>query len=139
MFLTSGSFHQGCNNIFCKFHKKELNINFNMAQSCGKGAQWLSGRVFDSRPRGQGFEPHRHHCVVSLSKNINPSLVPVQPRKTCPFTGLSITRFRGRNSAPFPMPKSMFFSQFQTKNSQFEKKKFFLFFFVFFVLYLHFI
>ena len=31
-------------------------------------AQWLSGRVLDSRPRGQGFKPHRRHCVVSLSK-----------------------------------------------------------------------
>ena len=42
-------------------------------------------RVLDSRPRGCGFKPHRRHCVVSLSKNINPSLVLVQPRKTCPF------------------------------------------------------
>ena len=50
-----------------------------------EGAQWLSGRVLDSRPKGRGFEPHRHHCVVSLSKNINPSLVLVQPRKTRPF------------------------------------------------------
>ena len=41
--------------------------------------------MLDSRPRGRGFEPHRHRCVVSLSKNINPSLVLVQPRKTCPF------------------------------------------------------
>ena len=49
------------------------------------GAQWLSGRVLDSMPRGCGFEPHRRHCVVSLSKNINPSLVLVQPRKTRPF------------------------------------------------------
>ena len=49
------------------------------------GAQWLSGRVLDSRLKGRGFEPHRRHCVVSLSKNINPSLVLVQPRKTCPF------------------------------------------------------
>ena len=49
------------------------------------GAQWLSGRVLDSRPRGCGFEPHRRHCLVSLSKNINPSLVLVQPRKTHPF------------------------------------------------------
>ena len=39
------------------------------------GAQWLSGRVLDSRPKGRRFEPHRCHCVVSLSKNINPSLV----------------------------------------------------------------
>ena len=32
-----------------------------------------------------GFEPRRRHCVVSLSKNINPSLVLVQPRKTRPY------------------------------------------------------
>ena len=49
------------------------------------GAQWLSDRVLDSRPRGRRFEPHQCHCVVSLSKIINPSLVLVQPRKTCPF------------------------------------------------------
>ena len=49
------------------------------------GAQWLSGRMLDSRPRGRGFMPHRRHCVVSLSKNINPSLVLVQPKKTRPF------------------------------------------------------
>ena len=49
------------------------------------GAQWLSGRVLDLRPKGRGFEPHRRHCVVSLSKNIYPSLVLVQPRKTRPF------------------------------------------------------
>ena len=49
------------------------------------GAQWLSGRVLDSRPRGHGFESHRRHCVESLSKNTNTSLVLVQPRKTCPF------------------------------------------------------
>ena len=39
------------------------------------GAQWLSGRVLDSRPSGRRFEHHRPHCVVSLSKNINPGLV----------------------------------------------------------------
>ena len=32
------------------------------------GAQWLSGRVLDSRPRGSGFEPHWRHCLWSLSK-----------------------------------------------------------------------
>ena len=51
----------------------------------GEEAQWLSCRVLDTRPRGRGFEPHRCHCVVSLSKNINPRLVLVQPRKTHPF------------------------------------------------------
>ena len=33
------------------------------------GAQWLSGRVLDSRPRGHGVEPHRHHCVVVLEQD----------------------------------------------------------------------
>ena len=48
-----------------------------------KGAQWLSGGVLDSTgPKRHGFEPHRCLCVVSLSKNINPSLVLVEPRKT---------------------------------------------------------
>ena len=54
-------------------------------QSLYKGAQWLSGRVLESRRRGRGSEPHRHHCVVSLSKNINPSFVLVQTRKNRPF------------------------------------------------------
>ena len=50
-----------------------------------QGAQWLSDRVLDSRPKGRGFEPHQCHCVVSLSKNINPRLVLVQPRKARPY------------------------------------------------------
>ena len=49
------------------------------------GAQCLSGRVLDLRPKGRGFEPHRRHCVVSLSKNINSSLILVQLRKTCSY------------------------------------------------------
>ena len=49
------------------------------------GAQWLSGRVLDSRLKGRGFEPHWRHFVVSLSKNINPSLLLVQPWKTRPY------------------------------------------------------
>ena len=56
-----------------------------MHHSRFEGAQWLGGRVLDSRPKGRGFEPHRRHCVVSLCKNINPSLVLVQPRKNRPF------------------------------------------------------
>ena len=34
-----------------------------------KGAQWLSGRVLDSRPKGRGFEPHRRHCAVVLEQD----------------------------------------------------------------------
>ena len=49
------------------------------------GAQWVSGRVFEPRLRAAaGFEPHRRHCIMSLSKNINPSLVLVQPRNIRP-------------------------------------------------------
>ena len=34
-----------------------------------EGAQWFSGRVLDSRPKGRGFEPHRRHCVVVLEQD----------------------------------------------------------------------
>ena len=34
-----------------------------------KGAQWLSGRVLDSKPRGRRFKPHRRHCVVVLQQD----------------------------------------------------------------------
>ena len=34
----------------------------------------LSGRVLDLRSRGCRFEPHRRHCVVSLSKTVYPLL-----------------------------------------------------------------
>ena len=47
------------------------------------GAQRLSGRVLESRQRGRVFEPHWHHCVVSLSKNIKLSIGSTQ--KTRPF------------------------------------------------------
>ena len=60
-----------------RFHKK-----------LGQGAQWLSGRVLDSRPKCGQFDPHQRHCVVSLCMNINPSLVLAQPRKTHPFNGI---------------------------------------------------
>ena len=33
------------------------------------GAQWLSGRVLDSRPKGRGFKPHRCHYVVVLEQD----------------------------------------------------------------------
>ena len=34
-----------------------------------EGAQWLSGRVLNSRPRDPGFEPHLRHCVVVLEQD----------------------------------------------------------------------
>ena len=46
-----------------------LNIIFKKNSKITSGAQWLSGRVLDSRPRGRGFEPHRPHCVVVLEQD----------------------------------------------------------------------
>ena len=40
-----------------------------MINLLSQGAQWLSGRVLDSRPRGRGLEPHRRHCVVVLEQD----------------------------------------------------------------------
>ena len=34
-----------------------------------EGAQWLSGRVLDSRQKGRGVEPHRRHCVVVFEQD----------------------------------------------------------------------
>ena len=34
-----------------------------------EGAQWLSGRVLDSRPKSRGFEPHQSHSVVVLEQD----------------------------------------------------------------------
>ena len=50
------------------------------------GAQWLSGRVLDSRLKGRGFESHQRHCVVVLEQDtfILAVIVLVQPRKTHP-------------------------------------------------------
>ena len=41
------------------------------------GAQWLSGRLLNSRPRVT--------TLCALARNIDPSLVLVYPRKTCPY------------------------------------------------------
>ena len=50
------------------------------------GAQWLSGRVLDSRPKGRGFEAHPASlCCGPLARHIYPSLVLVQPRKIRPY------------------------------------------------------
>ena len=47
------------------------NIHLNITWSCWgcKGAQWLSGRVLDSRRKGRGFKPHQRHCLVVLEQH----------------------------------------------------------------------
>ena len=71
--------------FLCSSYVCRLSILPSVSKQIFMRAHWLSGRVLDSRPRGHGLELHRRHCVVSFSKNIDPSLVLVQPRKTCPF------------------------------------------------------
>ena len=53
-------------------HNMHICLNFIFKKKKKKkkeGAQWLSGRVLDSRPKGRGFEPHRRHCVVVLEQD----------------------------------------------------------------------
>ena len=73
------------------------------------GAQWLSGRVLDSRPRGRGFEPHRRHCVVVLEQDtfIYPSLVLVQPRKTRPCLTEKVLMGRKESNQTKKVPTSV--------------------------------
>ena len=37
-------------------------------QNLHEGARWPCGRALDSESRGPGFDPHKGHCVVSLSQ-----------------------------------------------------------------------
>ena len=68
-------------NSFVKFHGKKI-----WGPQRDQGAQWLSSRVLTSRSRGCGFEHHRRHSTFSLpARHINPCLLLVQPRKTCPY------------------------------------------------------
>ena len=46
-------------------------IVYEMIDTGFVGAQWLSDRVLDSRPRGRVFEPHRCHCVVVLEQHLS--------------------------------------------------------------------
>ena len=57
--------------LFLKVAAKSVDPDeFHLGLQCLlKGAQWLSGRAFDSRPKGRGFEPHRRHCVVVLEQD----------------------------------------------------------------------
>ena len=49
------------------------------------GGWWLFGGVLDSRLMGYQFEPHRRHCIVSLSaRHFILCIVLVQTRKTHP-------------------------------------------------------
>ena len=78
------------------------------------GAQWLIGRVLDLRQKGRRFEPHPRHCVVSLSKNINPTLVLVQPRKIRPFITERLLMGRKESNKTI--------SIFSTENTSFSLK-----------------
>ena len=77
-FQPSLSYHLSSRPLFCLFLsgrlRQVLMYLIGGIHNDYMGAQWLSGRMLDSRPKDRGFEPHRHHCVVL-----------VQPRKTRPF------------------------------------------------------
>ena len=47
-----------------KLPKNNYKQNSKVVTGRKRGAQWLSGRVLDSRLRGCRFEPRRSHCSV---------------------------------------------------------------------------
>ena len=49
------------------------------------GAQWLSGRMLDSRPRGPGSSLTSVTALCPGARYIDPSLELVQPRKNRPY------------------------------------------------------
>ena len=56
--------------LICRYGYDKCKLNFNWSiYASWMGAQWLSGRVLDSRPKGRGFEPHRRHWVVVLEQD----------------------------------------------------------------------
>ena len=73
--------------------------------------------MLDLRPKGRGFEPQWCHCVVSLRKNTNPSLVLVQPRKTHPFNGFITVRLLMGHKEPNQANKNKQNMEVSTENS----------------------
>ena len=58
-----------CVLCFFLFVRPDLGPNCLQQLPADEGAQWLSGRVLDLRPKGCGFEPHWRHCVVVLEQD----------------------------------------------------------------------
>ena len=63
----SSAFYVCC--IYSNAFQKIFDHESKHYNNCPRGAQWLIGRVLDSRPKGRGFEPHRCHCVVVLEQD----------------------------------------------------------------------
>ena len=53
---------------FCGMFPSVLKATFSMEANSMREHSGSVGRVLDSRLRSSRFEPHWHHCVVSLSK-----------------------------------------------------------------------
>ena len=70
------------NHIFDVKTSRFCHLLLNIIMDVNEGAQWLSGRVLDLRPRVRA-SPVSLRCGPS-ARHIYPSLVLVQPRKTCP-------------------------------------------------------
>ena len=45
-----------------------ITVDWDVKHQLNSGARWRSGRASDSESTGPGFDPHRPHRVVSLSK-----------------------------------------------------------------------
>ena len=75
-------------------HEHSCKIFYIKYTSLFQEAQWLNGRVLDSLPRGQMFEPHQRHPVGGggggvtalwpSARDIHPSLVLVNTGRPVP-------------------------------------------------------
>ena len=70
--------------IIFLYPNSDYNVFQNSSLMLFLGVQSFSGRVLDSRQKGHRFEPHRRHCVVSLSKTHLSMFSTGSPRKTRP-------------------------------------------------------
>ena len=55
--------------LYGPFIFDKMSLCFHYTNPFKKGAQWLSGRVLDLRPKGDRFEPHQPHCIVVLEQD----------------------------------------------------------------------
>ena len=66
LFQTETDIMLGKKSLVVEFYDELVSVYY---RTFWQGAQWLSGRLLDSRPRGRGFEPHLRHCVVVLEQD----------------------------------------------------------------------
>ena len=69
-----GKYSFSCKTSLLSYEMPIIKYGYTIFIRPDRGVWWLSGRVPESRSRGCGFEAHRRHCILSLSKTLYPLL-----------------------------------------------------------------